>query len=385
VPRDGEIPQVHSGRTARARGTQFADIALELPATRRLDLDGDEAPYRADRAIRSDVFDPGYGADAPLPNATGKAVRTDRVEQRALIIDAHLHCSGAESSDGVLRTLDEAQIDAAVLLAPFLSEGFSLDDAASLHRANAHLAALVRGRGDRLTGFAVVDPRDPAAPRHLRHAIETLGLAGAKMVPTGWYPYDADVQPVFAEAHRLGIPLLFHSGIFIDGRSGRYCRPTFFEALRDYPGLRVCLAHLGWPWVDEAIAVGLIDRIHGVAPDESMFRFDISFGPPPPYRREALERALAVLGPELLQFGSDCFLPCSGRHIAERMGWVDALLDDLNVDDKARRRIWGGTAAAWLGRETGAGDRPLRWAGPARADADSDSEPGPLRLRGICC
>ena len=72
----------------------------------------------------------------------------------------------------------------------------------------------------------MVDPRDPAAPSMLREAIEGLGLRGVKMVPTGWYPYDREVQPVFAEARALGIPILFHSGIFIDGRSGRFCRPT---------------------------------------------------------------------------------------------------------------------------------------------------------------
>lgn len=183
-----------------------------------------------------------------------------------------------------------------MLLAPFLSEGFSLDDADSLRRGNEHLARLVRGHRDRFVGFAVVDPRDREAPQHLRHAVETLGLSGVKMVPTGWYPYDDSVQPVFAEARRLGVPILFHSGIFIDGRSGRFCRPTYFEALRDHPGLKITLAHLGWPWVDEAIAVGLIDRIHGVPADDAMFRLDISFGPPPPYRKEALGRALEVLG-----------------------------------------------------------------------------------------
>jgi len=297
-----------------------------------------------------------------------------------MIVDAHLHCSGSERSDDVLRSLDDAGVDVGVLLAPFLSPGFSLDDAESLRRGNAHLARLVRDHRDRLVGLAVVDPRDPDAPRDLRHAIETLGLSGAKMVPTGWYPHDADVQPVFAEAQRLGIPLLFHSGIFIDGRSGRFCRPTFFEALRDHPGLKVCLAHLGWPWVDEAIAVGLIDRILGVQPDASLFRFDISFGPPPPYRKEALGRALEVLGAELLQFGSDCFLPCSGAEIAERMGWVHALLDELEVAADARDRIWGGTAAAWLGRPDVAPSASSRVGTPAAADAGP-----PLRLRDLCC
>jgi predicted TIM-barrel fold metal-dependent hydrolase len=327
-----------------------------------------------------------------------------------MILDAHVHCSGAERSDAVLRAFDEARVDAAVLLAPFLSEGYSLDDAESLVRANEHLARLVRGHADRLIGFAVVDPRDPRAPMQLRRAVETQGLRGVKMVPTGWYPYDRDVQPVFAEARALDIPILFHSGIFIDGRSGRFCRPSFFEALREHPGLRVTLAHLGWPWTDEAIAVGLIDRIHGVPADAAMFRFDISFGPPPPYRREALARALEVLGPELLQFGSDCFLPCSGAHIAERIGWVADLLDALEVDAAGRARIWGGTAAAWLGL---AGHDAGRFGAGAARDVEDvgakvddkgfsagvdDAEVGveldddtsreaarPLRLNRICC
>jgi predicted TIM-barrel fold metal-dependent hydrolase len=253
----------------------------------------------------------------------------------------------------VLRSLDEAQIDIGVLLAPFLSDGYSLDDAASLRRANEHLAQLVRGHTDRLIGFAVVDPRDPDAPSDLRHAIETLGLRGVKMVPTGWYPYDEAVQPVFAVASELRLPVLFHSGIFINGRSGRFCRPAFFEVMRDHPGTRVALAHLGWPWTDEAIAVGLIDRIHGVDPDRAQFRFDISFGPPPPYRLEVLARALEVLGPESLQFGSDCFFPCPGHEIAARMRWVHELFDQLGLDASTRERIWSGTAAAWLGLPAG--------------------------------
>lgn len=270
-----------------------------------------------------------------------------------MIIDAHLHCTGREQTGPVLQTFDEAGIDVGVLLAPFLDNGYSLADAASLRRANEHLARLVKGHRDRMVGFAVVNPAHRDAPDDLRRAIETLGLAGCKMVPTGWYPYEERVQPVFAVARELEIPLLFHSGIFIDGRSGRFCRPAFFEALRDHAGLKVTLAHLGWPWTDEAIAVGLIDRIHGVPYDEAMFRFDISFGPPPPYRREVLSRALAVLGAGSLQFGSDCFLPCSAAELMERRGWVTALLDELDVKAGERGQIMAGTAAAWLGVATG--------------------------------
>jgi uncharacterized protein len=266
-----------------------------------------------------------------------------------MLIDAHLHCSGHEQTRDVLRSIDEAGIDVAVLLAPFLTDPYSLADRDSLRRGNRHLSQLVRGHTDRLIGFAVVNPLHPQAVDDLEEAVERGGIRGLKLVPTGWYPYDDCAHNVYAKANELGLPILFHSGIFIDGRSGRFCRPTFYETVRDHPGLRVTLAHLGWPWCDEANAVGVIDLINGVNPDESQFRFDISFGPPPIYRLEVLRRALDVLGPRLIQFGSDRFFPCSGEHIRVLVDEVLTLLDELGVSEGDRERIMAGTAAAWLG------------------------------------
>jgi len=265
-----------------------------------------------------------------------------------MIVDAHLHCSGKETQRDVLRTLDDAGVDRACLLAPFLSDDYKLDDAASLREANAHLGRVVCGAEDRLIGFAVVNPSIEGAYDDLHQAVETHHLRGLKLVPTGWYPYDECAHRVYDAAAELGLPVLFHSGIFIDGRSGRYCRPAFFEAVRDHSGLRVTLAHLGWPWTDEAIAVGLIDRINGVPSDACQFRFDLSFGAPPPYRLEGLDRAIQVLGAELLQFGSDSFLPCDGASIRAARDEVAVLLDRLEVCATDQARIFGGTAAAWI-------------------------------------
>ncbi|MEO6562906.1 MAG: amidohydrolase family protein [Nitrosospira sp.] len=265
-----------------------------------------------------------------------------------MIIDAHIHCSGDENVDDVLQALDEAAVDKAILLAPFLSGSYSLHKADSLRMANQHLARLIADHEDRLIGFAVINPLLENACEDLCRAND-LGLHGLKMVPTGWYPYDDCAHRIYETASRLNIPILFHSGIFIDGKSGRFCRPAFYEAIRDHPGLRVTLAHLGWPWTDEANAVGLIDLINGIAPDDSQFRFDISFGAPPIYRLESLRKAIAVLTPELLQFGSDVFLPCSGELIKRRIDEVSGLLEQLDLDKPSRERIMGGTAAAWLG------------------------------------
>jgi predicted TIM-barrel fold metal-dependent hydrolase len=248
----------------------------------------------------------------------------------------------------VLRAFDDAHVDAGVLLAPFLSDGYTMHDADALARANAYLASLVDGHEDRMIGFAVVNPALPDAVDATKRALDEHRLRGLKMVPSGWVPADACAQRVFAVAAERDAPILFHSGIFIDGRSGRYCRPVEFEAVREQPRLKVTLAHLGWPWCDEANAVGVIDLINGVPPDESQFRFDISFGAPPPYRAHVLRLALDVLTPALLQFGSDCFLPCEGRDIAARIDTVRRLFDELDVGAEDRERIFAGTACAWL-------------------------------------
>jgi uncharacterized protein len=267
-----------------------------------------------------------------------------------VIVDAHLHCTGRETAADVLHTLDGAGVEIGVLLAPFLSEGYSLGDAASLRRANEHLAKLIRGHRDRLVGLAVVNASHASAVADARTALDTLGLDGLKMVPTGWYPYDECAHAVYEVAAEHAAPILFHSGIFIDGRSGRFCRPAFYEAIRDHRKLRVTLAHLGWPWTDEAMAVGIIDRINGVPADECQFRFDISFGAPPAFREQMIGRALATLSAELLQFGSDRFLPCPASAVRSAVDDVVKLLDTAGATTADRDRVFAGTALAWLRR-----------------------------------
>src|SRR5215213_2824374 len=53
----------------------------------------------------------------------------------------------------------------------------------------------------------------------------------------------------------LGMYVAFHCGIFFDGRESSYCRPSFYEAVHEAPNFKGHLAHVGWPWVDECIAM----------------------------------------------------------------------------------------------------------------------------------
>ena len=67
------------------------------------------------------------------------------------------------------------------------------------------------------------------------------------------------------------------------------------------------------------------------------------------------------------------------------MRWVEALLDELEVDAAARRQLWGGTAAAWLGRErTGAVRAASVSSSPASDLPADDAADRPFRLRDVC-
>jgi predicted TIM-barrel fold metal-dependent hydrolase len=91
-----------------------------------------------------------------------------------------------------------------------------------------------------------------------------LGLRGAgELVPTRWYPNDPRLLRLWETLAELGMYTVFHTGIFYDGRESTYCRPVFYEVIHQVPGLKGHLAHVGWPWHDECIAVPLgRDRPH---------------------------------------------------------------------------------------------------------------------------
>jgi predicted TIM-barrel fold metal-dependent hydrolase len=72
---------------------------------------------------------------------------------------------------------------------------------------------------------------------------------------------------------------------------------------------------------------------------------DISPGTPPIYRSEALRRAFAVLGSELLLFGSDRFFPIAGGVLREMLTADVAALRDAGAGDADLARIFGGNAA----------------------------------------
>jgi predicted TIM-barrel fold metal-dependent hydrolase len=252
------------------------------------------------------------------------------------IVDAHTHLSGSEtgeSAEGIVTCLDACDVDIAFVFAPLLNVHTSeltdehLDD---IRTHNDYCANLCSQAPERLYGFCVLNPVPALAGGSFKQAVKLmieevrrcyhdLGLRGVKMIPTQWYPNDPQIIPLYQEIAQLGMHVVFHVGIFMDGQQGSYCRPTYFEGIRQVPELKVQLAHLGWPWVDECIAVlNMESNIHGSDPSQWQMRTDLSFGPPDDWQLRSWQMAIDSLPHDMLCYGSDLFWPLSSEEYLEK-------------------------------------------------------------------
>jgi len=231
--------------------------------------------------------------------------------------DVHVHSSGKERVEDVEKALDSSGVEKIALISyhPYLLRDIwtpiSVDEFKEFVKRLSDLQKALRGR---VYGLAFVDPRMVEDVKELVKLVEwvltDLELVGVKMIPAGWYPYEEKLYPLYEKLEELNAPILFHCGIswgFPD--SSRFCRPVFWEALMKFKKLKFILAHLCWPWIDEALAVGgrfLYPAKSGFLSYKPQILFDISSGAPWLWKIDALRKAIAYLGSEMLIFGSDC-------------------------------------------------------------------------------
>ncbi len=154
------------------------------------------------------------------------------------------------SPQAMLQYLDEQGIDYAVALAetnPLISGTSPNERVAEFCRAS-----------DRLIPFANINPyvtADLAA--ELRHCVSDLGCRGLKLYPTyqHFYVNDSRLYPMYAEAQRLGVPILVHTGSSVfRGARLKYGDPLYLDdVVVDFPELVVVMAHSGRGlWYDSA-------------------------------------------------------------------------------------------------------------------------------------
>lgn len=124
---------------------------------------------------------------------------------------------------------------------------------------NRYVADYVARNPQKLIGFAGIDPTDKDAAGEIRIAKEDMNLRGITIAPSNqdFHPSDSRAMKVYAEAERLGMPILIHpSGRFTEQSKLEYARPYLLdEVARTFPKLRLVIAQLGQPWIDETICL----------------------------------------------------------------------------------------------------------------------------------
>jgi uncharacterized protein len=124
---------------------------------------------------------------------------------------------------------------------------------------NDYVADYVAQHSEKLIGFASVDPNEPDAPAELERAVRDLGLRGLKLGPIYQHvdPNGEQCYTVLQVAQRLKLPIIWHQGTtFVRNAPLKYARPFLLdEVATTFPALTIVVAHLGHPWIEEAIAV----------------------------------------------------------------------------------------------------------------------------------
>ena len=124
--------------------------------------------------------------------------------------------------------------------------------------SNDRVASYVRQNPDRLIGFAGIDPSRPKeAITELRRARNELSMPGIAVAPAAqdFHPSNSQAMLVYTEAASLGMPILFHTGVYpTPATKLEYARPVLLdEVARELPDLKIIIAHMGYPWVSETV------------------------------------------------------------------------------------------------------------------------------------
>lgn len=142
--------------------------------------------------------------------------------------------------------LDDAHIDIAVILS-------------DKRTTPEKVAAFVRESPDRFIGFGYVNPLKRGAYEEVLRQRHELDLFGLKLYPTtdGYLADDPKAYRVYEAAVSIDMPVMLHlAGMPELGDLMRHADPALIDAVAcSFPELKIVLAHLGYPRVEETLYV----------------------------------------------------------------------------------------------------------------------------------
>ncbi len=213
---------------------------------------------------------------------------------------------------------------------------------------------------DSLYTFGGIDPRrGEEGIAELERAVTEKGCIGWKMYPpNGFYPDENEFYPLYEKAAELGIPVLLHQGFTSRYKHVKYARPVFVDKVAaDFPKLKIILAHVGAPWVDETLMVAA--KNPNVSVDVSGWQMFAARSPIKFYQMIVDAKVFRVF-PNRMLWGSDFPL---FEHMMELTDWVgffktlripDALLEagyPQVTKDEIEVVMWKNAARLFFGEK----------------------------------
>jgi uncharacterized protein len=172
--------------------------------------------------------------------------------------------------------------------------------AIGLNVTNDLVSDTVKQDPNRIVGFGCVDPNTPTALEEIL-LFPKLNLKGLKLAPAYQYfdPWSKNAWELYKIAEELNLPILWHQGsTFIASSPLEYCRPILLDRIaREFPRLVMIVAHMGYPWFEETLA---LCRKH-----EQVFTDISALASRPFHTAYAFSRAIEVGVFDKLLFGSD--------------------------------------------------------------------------------
>ncbi len=123
---------------------------------------------------------------------------------------------------------------------------------------NAFVADYVRRNSPKMVGFAGIDPTDRDWIEELRVAQDELSLKGVIISPAmqDFHPTDTRAMRLYEECMRRELPILLEPNHRHPASKMEYSQPVLFdEVARSFPELRLLIARMGYPWVDETVVL----------------------------------------------------------------------------------------------------------------------------------
>ncbi len=176
----------------------------------------------------------------------------------ALRVDYHCHISMMEYADPEHPTV--VSVSREEFLADLDAAGFDMAVVLSDSRTTPEMVStFVSQAPDRFIGFGYVNPLRRDAPESVLRQRHELGLFGLKLYPTvdGYRADDPRAFRVYEAAVGIDMPVLFHqAGMPEPHDLLRHTDPEQIDVVAScFPRLRIVLAHLGYPRVEETLYV----------------------------------------------------------------------------------------------------------------------------------